>query len=163
MRVFRVGQDSEAWGAWAAMVKRTAASLAITLRLQREQVCIVAILSHQLLMAAMLDDAAVLDDDDLVSHAHGGESVRNEDCDTVAGQIAKMLEDIRLRFSIHRRCGLIQHQDVCLRTHEGTRQRDLLPLTARQFAPLAEPLAKLGVETGRQAFDELAGHALVAG
>ena len=36
--------------------------------------CVVAILDHQLLMIAALYDAAVLDHDDLVGHAHSGEA-----------------------------------------------------------------------------------------
>jgi hypothetical protein len=44
--------------------------LLVSLGLQREQMGVVSGLLHELLVVAVLDDATVLDDDDLVGHAH---------------------------------------------------------------------------------------------
>src|SRR3546814_1353658 len=86
----------------------------------------------QLVVGAVLDDAAVLDDDDLVGHAHGREAVRDQDRDAVLRQPAEVLEDRRFGGRVHRRGRFIQHQDVRARTHEGARQGDLLPLPTGQ-------------------------------
>ena len=114
-------------------------------------------------MAAAFDDAAVLDDDDLVGHAHGGEAVRDQDGDAVGGQFAEVLEDRRFRLGVHRGGGLVQHQDVGARAHEGAGQRDLLPLSAGEFAAVAEPFAQLRIESAGQVVDKGRGHAPVGG
>src|SRR3546814_209756 len=136
---------------------------AISLRLQREQVRLVAVDGDPLLVIAAPDDAAILDDDDLIGHAHGREAVRDEDGDAVVGQLAEVLEDRRLCGRVHRRGRLVEHQDVGARPHERAGQGDLLPLPAGQLAALAEPLAELGIEAGRQGLDEGRGHAHVGG
>src|SRR6185437_3928660 len=154
-------------GRWRSVTGRricgSARVSAIPLRLQRKQMCIVPVLRHQLHMAAALDDAAVLDHDDLVGHAHGGEAVRDQDGDAATGEFAEVFEDGGFGLRIHRSGGFVQHQDVGARAHEGTGQGDLLPLAAGEFAAVVEPLAELGFEAGWQAVDEVAGHALVAG
>src|SRR3546814_20599489 len=94
-------------------------------------------------MVATFDDTALVDDDDLVGHAYGRESMRNDDGDAVLHQRAEVREDFGFGGGVHR-CGrLIQHEDVGLTTHERAGQRDLLPLAAGQFAAIAEPLSEL--------------------
>src|SRR3546814_2465541 len=58
------------------------------------------------------DDTALVDDDDLVGHAYGRESMRNDDGDAVLHQRAEVREDFGFGGGVHR-CGrLIQHEDV---------------------------------------------------
>src|SRR5262249_40217511 len=117
---------------------------------------------HQLFMAATLDDAATIEHRDLIRHAHRREAVRDENGDALARELAEVLEHLGLRLRIHRRGWLIEHQDIRTGAHEGTRQRDLLPLTARELAAIAEPLAELRVIARWQRVDELARPALVS-
>ena len=85
----------------------------------------------------------LLSTDDLIGHAHRGEAVRDQDGDAFAGELAEVLENLRLRLRIHGRGRFIEHQDVGAAAHEGARQRDLLPLPAGEFAPVLEPFAEL--------------------
>ena len=77
-----------------------------------------AIQGHELVMSTPLDDAPVLDHDDLAGHANRGKAVRYQDGDAVLGQLAEMLIDIGLRRGIHGGSGFIQHQDIRLVAHE---------------------------------------------
>ena len=54
-----------------------------------------------------------------------------------------MLEHLGFGTRVHRRRGLVQHQDVGVAAHEGARQGYLLPLAAGQLAAVLEPLAEL--------------------
>src|SRR3546814_12351379 len=77
-------------------------------------------------MVATFDDTALVDDDDLVGHAYGRESMRNDDGDAVLHQRAEVREDFGFGGGVHR-CGrLIQHEDVGLNTNERAGQRDVL-------------------------------------
>ena len=49
------------------------------------------------------------------------------------GELAEALEDRVLRLGVERRGGLVEHQDVGLFAHERARERDLLPLAAREL------------------------------
>ena len=60
-------------------------------------------------------------------------------------QVAEVLEDLHLGRGIHRRGRLVEHQDVGVLAHERARERDLLPLPARELAAVLEPLAELRV------------------
>src|SRR5580658_10153627 len=110
---------------------------------------------HQLLVAALLYDASAIQHHDLVSHAHRREAMRNQDRDALARQRTEVLEDFRLGPCVHRGRGLIEHEDVSLGAHESTRQRDFLPLTARQLLAVLEPLAELCLIAKRQTFDKI--------
>ena len=46
-------------------------------------------------MAAAFDDAAFLEHQYLVGHAHRREPMRNDDGDAVAGQLAEVFENLR--------------------------------------------------------------------
>src|ERR1700722_10661057 len=117
--------------------------------------------SHELLMAALFDDAATIEYCYLVGHAHGREAVRYQYGDAIARQRAKMFEDLRLRARIHRRGRLVEHQDVRISAHEGARQRDLLPLATGKFLPVLEPFPQLRAVATRQLLDEVRGAALL--
>src|SRR5262245_61415118 len=74
-----------------------------------------------------------------------------------------MLEDGRLSPCIHRGRRLVQHEDVGAGAHEGARERDLLPLPARELATALEPAPELRVITLRQLVDHRIGHPLLRG
>src|SRR5205807_9761395 len=111
------------WGAYRG-------GLAVPLRLQGEQACVTAVEAHQLLVAALLDDAPAVEHGDLVGYAHRGETVGNQNRDALARELAEMLEHFGFRLRVHRCRRLVQHENVRPRAHEGARQRDLLPLPA---------------------------------
>ncbi len=65
-------RDEESRGLWRmAGGKR----LPVTCRLQVEEVGVSAALQHQLVVGALLDEAAVLEEEDAVRHAHRAEAV----------------------------------------------------------------------------------------
>ena len=68
-----------------------------------------------------------------------------------ARQRAEALEDGVLGLGVERGGGLVEHQDVGLLAHEGARERDLLPLAARELDAVVRPLAELGAEPRRRA------------
>ena len=71
----------------------------------------------------------------------------------------KVIEDRRLRRRIHGRGRLIEHQDVGVAAHERPRERDLLPLSARQLASTFEPATQLRFVALGHVLDERCGHA----
>ena len=75
---------------------------------------------HQRLVAAALEHAPALDHEDLVRHAHGREPVRDQDDHAVAGERLELFEHLRFGARIHRRRGLVEHEDVRLLAHERT-------------------------------------------
>ena len=70
-----------------------------------------------------------------------------------------MLEHLRFGGGVHRGSRFVEHQNICLRSHEGSGQGDLLPLPTREFLAVFEPPAKLGLETGRQFVNDGGRHA----
>src|SRR5205823_4199385 len=58
-----------------------------------------------------------------------------------------------LGFRVERRRRLVEDEDLAV-AHERARERDLLPLPARQLVPLFEPPAEHGVELLRQLLDQ---------
>src|SRR5271156_758296 len=66
----------------------------IPARLQREKLCIAAVLGGQRIMAAALDDAPLVQHQDLIGHAHRREAMRDDDGDAVAGELAEVLEHL---------------------------------------------------------------------
>ena len=99
-------------GYYGRVVATVVTTSPIPLRLQREQMRVMPVLGHQLHVVAAFDDAAVLDHDDLVGHAHGGEAVRDQDRDAAAGEFAEVFEDGGFGLRVHRGGGFVQHQDV---------------------------------------------------
>ncbi len=72
-------------------------------------------------------------------------------------KLPEVLEHLGFGARVHRCRGLIEHQHVGAGAHEGARQGDLLPLAAREFASIAEPLAQLRLVTQRQLVDKFGG------
>ena len=56
--------------------------------------------------------------------------MRDQNDDALVGKLAEVLEHLRLRLCVHGSGRLVQHQDVRAAAHEGTRECDLLPLSA---------------------------------
>src|ERR1700722_18231796 len=111
--------------------------------------------SHELLVAALFDDATTIEHCDLVGHAHGREAVRYQDGDAIARQRSKMFENLRLGARVHRRSRLVEYQNIRVSAHEGTRQGDLLPLATGQFLAVLEPFSQLCAVAARQLLDEV--------
>src|ERR1700691_203439 len=116
---------------------------------------------HELLVAALLDDAAAIEHRDLIGHAYRGKTVRYQNGDAIARQRTKMFENLRLGTRVHGRGRLIEHQNIRVSSHERARQRDLLPLAAGQFLAVLDPFAQLRLIAARQLLDETRGAALL--
>src|SRR5690606_9012069 len=68
---------------------------------------------------------------------------------------------ICLGLCVHRGRRLVEHEDVRSRAHERARQRNLLPLPARELAAFGEPLPELRVVAARKLLDEFGGAAFL--
>src|SRR5580698_3625987 len=68
--------------------------LTIPAGLQGEQPGVAPVDRHQCLVAAALHDAAGLEHQNLIRHAHRGKAVRYDDGDAVLRQFPEMLEDL---------------------------------------------------------------------
>src|SRR5690606_25333544 len=110
-------------------------------------------LRHQLRMAALLDDAAVVEHQDAIGAADGRQAMGDDD----RGAADHQLLDGRLHppLGLHVQGGgrLVQHQDRRVR-EEGPRDRHPLALAAGK---LDAPLADEGVVAARQPGDEVVG------
>src|SRR5688572_52508 len=115
---------------------------AIGAGLEIEQVGVAALPRHELLVRAVLDDAAFVEDDDLIGVPHRREAMRDQDRDAVMRQRAEVLEDLRLGLGIHRGRRLVEHEDLGTRAHERACERDALPLAARELLAVVEPTAE---------------------
>ena len=80
-------------------------------------------------MGAFLDQAARLQHQDPVGHAHGGESVRDEYRHLAFREFREAKEHLILGPRVERGRRLIQHQQLRI-AHVGPRKRHLLPLAA---------------------------------
>src|SRR5690554_128934 len=74
----------------AYLVSTLSDCLPVSARLERKQMRVVTVELHELFVAAAFDDAAFLEHDDLIRHAHGGEAMRDQDRDLAFGQRAEM-------------------------------------------------------------------------
>ena len=73
--------------------------------------CVEAIGVHQGRVGACFDDAAAVEDDDLVRVADRGEAVRDDDRGPVTGEPGDGLLDQRLRLRVDRGGGLVEDED----------------------------------------------------
>src|SRR5690349_4257128 len=64
-------------------------ALPIALRLQLKHRCVAAPHRQELLVRPLLQDAAVVDDDNVISHPYGWEAVRDEQDGTALGELAE--------------------------------------------------------------------------
>ena len=104
-------------------------------------------------MAAHLDDAAALEDDDRVGPPHGRQPVRDHERGAIEEQRRQRVLDQPLRFGVERRRGLVQDQDRrVLEQRAGDRQALALP--ARQPLPALADRRPVAVRKRR---DEVVG------
>src|SRR5690606_29940741 len=110
-------------------------------------------------VAAVLDDAAVLEHEDAVGHANGAEAVADEDGHAAGGQLAESLEHLVLCAGVES-CGwFIEDEDLRV-AHVGARERDLLPFAAGKVGAAIESAAEHVVEAALESFDDAEGEAL---
>ena len=104
-------------------------------------------------MRAALDDAAVVEDDDLVGVAHRGEAVRDRDHRPALREPLERGLHRALGLRVERRGGLVEDEDRGI-AQDRPRDRDALLLAAREpVAALADDgLVALG-ERGDQVVD----------
>ncbi len=112
-----------------------------------------ATLGHEILVGAHLDDALVLQHHDQVGVADGGEAVGDDDGGAALHQPFQRLLDQELGLGVHRRGGLVQHQDRRI-FEDGAGDGQALLLPARE---LDAALADHGVIAFGQLQDELMG------
>ena len=86
---------------------------------------------EQLLVRALLDDAAVLEHDDQVRIADRREPVRDDECGSVLEQQMQRLLDLSLGADVDRRRRLVEDQDPRV-GEQRARERDQLALAERE-------------------------------
>ena len=86
--------------------------LLIPQRLQPKQLRILPILGDQLLVGADFQEGAVLEEEDTVGHADGGEAVRDEYGRAVFDQLAEAEEYLVLGAGVQGGGGLVQDQEL---------------------------------------------------
>jgi len=111
-------------------------------RLARPQLGIQSPALEQLVVAALLDDAALVHDDEPVHGRDGGEAMGNRDHGLTFHQIEELLLDGGLHLGIERAGGLIQDQDRRV-LQEHARDGDALALTARELSRRAHRRAPI--------------------
>src|ERR1700730_10610216 len=93
--------------------------------------------SDQLVMRAVLDQAAALNGHDAVAGAHRREAVRDDEDRATLGDLAHVLLDDALALVIERARSLVEDEDARI-GHQGTRNGDALALSpGERSAPLA--------------------------
>src|SRR6202048_5288647 len=85
--------------------------------------------SDQLVMRAVLDEAAALNGHDAIAGAHGREAVRDDEDGAALGDLAHVLLDDALALVVERARGLIEDQDAWV-GHQGAGNGDALALPA---------------------------------
>src|SRR5579883_189050 len=105
----------------------------------------------QLVMAAILDDAAALDGDDAIGRAHGGKAMRDDDHGAALSDAAHILLDDALALIIERARRLVENEDARI-GDERAGDRNALTLSAGEAAAA---LADDRVVALRQFEDEL--------
>jgi hypothetical protein len=116
---------------------------------------------HQLVVAAELDDPAVLDDRDPVGVPDGGEPVRDEDGRALPGGGEDPLEDLHLAADVELRRRLVEQHNARAEfdRRQRPRERDALPLAARQVGAAGVALGQRRVQAGQVCSARLAqGH-----
>ena len=108
-------------------------------------------------MIAALQDLALVDNNNLGGGPHRRKSMRYQYRHLVAASRAEMFEHFRLRRGVHGGCRFVEHQDIGITAHEGTRQRDFLPLATGQFPAALKPASELRIVAVRHLFYEWRG------
>ena len=122
-------------------------------RLQADELGVVAIEREQLFVAALLDQLAAVEDEDAVGVAEGREPVGDGDGGAAAGQGLEGLLNRLFAFGVDVAGGLVEDQDRRI-VEDRPGDREALPFAAGETrAALAEP----GVVAERRVEDELVG------
>src|SRR3981081_3939420 len=106
----------------------------IEARLQKMEICIAPVRPDQFVVGAVLDDTTTLDCDDAVGPAHRGKPVSADENRAAFTYPAHVVLDDALTLVIERAGGFVEDQNAGI-SHQGTSDRDALPLTAREAAP----------------------------
>src|SRR5437879_2870417 len=101
--------------------------------LQIVQICVAPVRADQVVMAAVLDDAAALDRDDPVRLAHGREPMRDDENGPAGGNSFHVLLDRPFTFIVQGAGGLVEDQDARIR-NERAGNCDALALPAGEAA-----------------------------
>src|SRR4051812_35686589 len=95
------------------------------------QAVVQALAREELAMRALLDDAAVLEHDDAVGAAHGGEAMRNHEAGAAVQRAPERRLDVALGEAVHIRRGLVEHEDLSV-ADDGTGEGQQLALSDRE-------------------------------
>ncbi len=98
------------------------------------QLGVTSILGQQLIMGAALHDLARFQHDDLVGIGHGAQAVGDGDHGAPLARAVQRILNFVFRFTVQRRCRLVQQQDGRV-FQQGARNADALLFPARQFQP----------------------------
>src|SRR5829696_3541433 len=122
--------------------------------LDREHLGVEAVDRHQLVVAAGLHDAAVVEHVDAIGGAHAREAVRDQQDRPLRREPAHLLEQRSFRARIERRGRLIEDQEAPAAV-EGPRQRQALPLAAGELVSAVELQPETRPVARGQAIQEL--------
>ena len=101
--------------------------------LQPIERCIAAAGLDQFVVGAVLDEAAPLDGDDAIRHAHGGQPMRDDEHRSAVGDLRHVLLDDALALVVERARRLVENQDARI-GDQGAGDGDALALPAGQAA-----------------------------
>src|SRR5206468_7887771 len=121
-----------------------------TLRLQIEHRPIATALFDQLVVRSELDDPAVLEHADAIGVAYRGKTVRDEDRRAMARRGEDPVEDFRFAPHVELRGRFVEQDHAGPKLHgaQRARERDALPLAARQIGPIVVAAGQHRVQTG---------------
>ena len=89
----------------------------IALKLRMIQRCIVAVLCHEVFVAALFDDVAVPDDEDAVGAFDGGEAVGDDKGGAPGHELAHGQLDFLLGLGVHVGGGFVQNEHAGIGEH----------------------------------------------
>ena len=106
--------------------------ITVALCLGVEKLEVFALQCHQCLVVALLNDLAVLQNQNLVCHGCAGKAVGYKNRGLTAAQLVKLIKDLLLGDGIQGSGGLVQNKDlgICVKC---TRHGQFLPLTDGQL------------------------------
>ena len=105
---------------------------ALFLLLQRPHLRVGAASRQEITMRAALDDATIVEHDDLIRIHHGRKPVRDHKRGVSARDAVELGLDAFFRFGIERRSGFVENQDSRI-LENGARDRDPLLFAAGEF------------------------------
>jgi hypothetical protein len=94
-----------------------------------------AALGDQLLVAALLDQATALQNQDAIGRAHRAEAVGDHQRGAAAQELGQRARQLRLGIAVDAGRSLVQNQDRRVAIH-GSREGDQLPLAGREIFAL---------------------------